>query len=61
MKIYPTIYVNRQNTDRPVDWTLPTKQQKLTWMESVRRNLRKALNGLCEEQRWLDQNELLCD
>jgi hypothetical protein len=61
LKISTTIYVNRQNTDRSSDWTLPTNQQERRWVESIRRNLRKALTGFCKNQKWLGKGELRCN
>jgi hypothetical protein len=60
IKISTTVYVNRQNTDRPSDWTLPTRQQEILWVESIRKNIRKSLDGVCKRQEWHGRNELYC-
>jgi hypothetical protein len=55
-----SLYVNRQNTDRPSDWTMPTDEQSDQWVEGVRDNLRKALTGSCKRGRWVDRKTLIC-
>ena len=55
-----SLYVNRQNTDRPSDWIMPTYEQGDEWVESIWNNLRQALTGFCDEGKWIDKNTLIC-
>jgi hypothetical protein len=58
--ISTSLYVNRQNTDRPEDWHMPSPQQDLTYFEAVRGNLKKLLAGLCKTHAWVDDQTLSC-
>lgn len=61
IEVASTLYVSRQNTDRPYDWTLPSREQEALWIEAVRVNLRKGLSTLCKKPLWRDTRVLLCN
>lgn len=54
-----TLYLNRQNTDRPTDWQLPTRTQEHLWVEALRKGIKRALTELCGA-RWTDDRTLAC-
>lgn len=60
MTVSTTIYVNRQNTDRPSDWTLPSAQQQNMYVEEIRNKLTPRLSSLCRDHVWLDSSTLRC-
>jgi len=58
--VISTLYVNRQNTDKPSDWSLPTRMQESLWMNAVRSNLKQALPRLCKVSSWKDDKTIVC-
>jgi len=61
MEIGLTLYVNRQNTDRPGDWHLPSPQQEAHYLGKIRGLLRSPLATLCGTAEWRGELILVCD
>ncbi len=60
VKIFTTLYVNRQNTDRPEDWHLPSERQGQTYLNAVRHSFKQPLQSLCTNSKWTDDRTLVC-
>jgi hypothetical protein len=58
--VISTLYVNRQNSSKPSDWSLPTQVQESLWMSAVRINLKQSLPKLCNKSSWKDDRILAC-
>jgi len=58
--ISTTLYVNRQNTDRPQDWQLPSEQQETQYLSEIRNRMKEALEALCIQTNWRNPDELIC-
>lgn len=58
--ISTTLYVNRQNTSAPRDWSLPTRQQEVLYLAQIRRQIRGAVASLCKKAEWMNQEDVLC-
>ena len=55
-----TVYVNRQNTDRPEEWHLPTDQQQAAYVAALSLSLKRALQAFCPAGRWRDAETFEC-
>jgi hypothetical protein len=55
-----TIYVNRQNTDRPDDWHLPSVQQHAAYISAISRSLKRELQRICPTGAWRDAETFVC-
>jgi hypothetical protein len=58
--ISTTRYVNRQNTDRPQDWQLPSEQQETQYLSEIRTRMKEALESLCIQTNWRNPDDLIC-
>jgi hypothetical protein len=54
------LLVNKQNTDQPQDWHLPTEQQQEEYSRAVRANITKELESACVKPVWKGSSELRC-
>jgi hypothetical protein len=55
------LIVNKQNTDDPADWHLPTDQQMEEYQKAIAESVTKALTAVCVGPRWEGTRELACD
>ena len=53
-------WMNEQNTEREIDWHMPTTPQKTRFFEEVRGNVRTELSSICPAGRWTGDT-LTCD
>jgi len=60
VEVITTVYVNRQNSTRRADWSLPTEAQETLWSLALRANLKHSLESLCKIRNWIDDKTLEC-
>ena len=60
LAVATTIYVNRQNTDRPDDWHLPTDQQQSAYVAQLSASLKRQLATMCPRGSWSDAETFFC-
>jgi hypothetical protein len=60
LRLSTTLYVNRQNTDRPEDFHLPSEQQQHAYVEAIKAVLKAPLQSLCKKSIWKDSGTLSC-
>jgi hypothetical protein len=58
--ISTTIYVNRQNTDNPRDWSLPSQEQESTYINEIRDVIGVAASSFCKTAVRLDRENIAC-
>jgi len=60
IEVISTMYVNRQNTSQPNDWTLPSENQAALWVETMLMNIKNEMQKLCRVPQWVDRTALKC-
>jgi hypothetical protein len=60
LAVATTIYVNRQNTDRPDDWHLPSDQQQAAYVAQLSASVKRQLATVCPRGGWRDAETFVC-
>jgi len=61
LAISSTLYVNRQNTQRPEDWHLPSPQQEQSYLSQFKATLKRSIQSICRTSTWTDDSTLMCE
>lgn len=61
LDVSTALYVSKQNSPRNIDWTLPTPQQEIAYLDVIQKSLRQRLSRACENPKWENETLMVCE
>jgi hypothetical protein len=60
VELYTTFYVNKQNTNNPEDWHLPSEPQSQIYLDKLKTGIKASIVKTCKKAVWLSEAYLYC-